>query len=32
MEAKFTTPQVPPGDETQFMHVAFSSAKVLPPS
>lgn len=25
MEAKFTTPQVPPGDETQFMHVAFSS-------
>lgn len=25
MEAKFTTPQVPPGDETQFMHVTFSS-------
>lgn len=25
MEAKFTTPQVPPGDETQFMHAAFSS-------
>ena len=25
MKAKFTTPQVPPGDETQFMHVAFSS-------
>ncbi|MCD7925589.1 MAG: hypothetical protein LUI85_13230 [Bacteroides sp.] len=29
MEAKLHTPQVPPGDETQFMHAAFTSDKEM---